>query len=227
MALRVAAAAAAGVLFVAGIALHDVETIAIAALMVCGSLLLRVRSGLIGRVALVLLFLDVLAWMAPAAWSNAMHGGALSSLAVPLVLCALSIAGLAAAAGLPERSVEIGGLALLVIALVVAALPRHDSSVPAATKPGETPTEWVIALSAKGVEFAPSKLKATGPDIAVLFRNKDLFWHTFTIDKLSVNLRAPLGGKRVEHFTAPAGTYEFYCAIPGHKAAGMTGTLTV
>jgi uncharacterized cupredoxin-like copper-binding protein len=26
---------------------------------------------------------------------------------------------------------------------------------------------------------------------------------------------------------APAGTYEFYCNVPGHKQAGMFGTLTV
>ena len=26
---------------------------------------------------------------------------------------------------------------------------------------------------------------------------------------------------------APAGTYEYYCNVPGHKQAGMVGTLTV
>ena len=25
---------------------------------------------------------------------------------------------------------------------------------------------------------------------------------------------------------APAGTYIFYCGVPGHKEAGMVGTLT-
>ena len=28
-------------------------------------------------------------------------------------------------------------------------------------------------------------------------------------------------------FTAAPGTYRFYCAIPGHTALGMAGTLTV
>jgi uncharacterized cupredoxin-like copper-binding protein len=25
----------------------------------------------------------------------------------------------------------------------------------------------------------------------------------------------------------PAGTYQFWCTVPGHRDAGMTGTLTV
>lgn len=51
--------------------------------------------------------------------------------------------------------------------------------------------------------------------------------HNFSIDALGVSVDlAPEETGKVT-ITAPAGTYEFYCNLPGHKAAGMVGTLTV
>ena len=35
------------------------------------------------------------------------------------------------------------------------------------------------------------------------------------------------GGSSKVTVTLKPGTYQFYCPIPGHKAAGMEGTLTV
>jgi uncharacterized cupredoxin-like copper-binding protein len=35
------------------------------------------------------------------------------------------------------------------------------------------------------------------------------------------------GGTKVLSLTLPAGTYTFYCSVPGHEQAGMKGTLTV
>ncbi len=220
MLLRVSAAAAAGILFVTGMSLHDLEAVAIALLLVGGSLLLRVRGGTLGRVALALVFIDVVFWMAPAAWSNATHASALSTLVVPLALVACCLAGLAGVAQLPDIPVAVGTVALVVIALVAAGVAGTNDRVPAAGA-------RVAVISSKGAKFSTSKLILTGPTVSVVFHNKDLFWHTFTIDQLDVNIKAPLGGKRVERFTAPPGAYKFYCAIPGHEAAGMKGTLTV
>ena len=35
------------------------------------------------------------------------------------------------------------------------------------------------------------------------------------------------GGTATLTETLAAGTYEYYCEIPGHRAGGMVGTLTV
>jgi plastocyanin len=35
------------------------------------------------------------------------------------------------------------------------------------------------------------------------------------------------GGKSTDTLTLKPGTYTFYCPVPGHKAAGMVGTLVV
>jgi plastocyanin len=35
------------------------------------------------------------------------------------------------------------------------------------------------------------------------------------------------GGAKTLTLTLKAGTYTFYCSVPGHRDAGMKGTLTV
>ena len=53
--------------------------------------------------------------------------------------------------------------------------------------------------------------------------------HNFSIDALGIDVAVP-PGETVE-VTIPAdaapGEYEFYCKVPGHKEAGMAGTLVV
>jgi plastocyanin len=84
-----------------------------------------------------------------------------------------------------------------------------------------------LVVSAKGVRFSPTQLRVANGELRARVKNRDLFWHTFTIDSLGVDLRIPVGATRTVAFEAPAGRYEFYCRIPGHKQAGMKGTLVV
>ena len=52
--------------------------------------------------------------------------------------------------------------------------------------------------------------------------------HTFTIDELGVNVITPHGQiTEVEFTPGKKGTFQFYCAVPGHKKAGQVGTITV
>lgn len=84
-----------------------------------------------------------------------------------------------------------------------------------------------IRLVSENVAFSQSELTAPAGRVTVELSNRDLFWHTFTIDELGVDLLVPVHGQRSESFAAPPGTYRFVCRIPGHVAAGMEGTLTV
>ena len=47
------------------------------------------------------------------------------------------------------------------------------------------------------------------------------------LDKLGISVSLPPGETQKVVINAPPGTYEFYCNVPGHKEAGMVGTLTV
>jgi plastocyanin len=75
--------------------------------------------------------------------------------------------------------------------------------------------------------FENDELEAEAGTVTVFLDNRDYFWHTFTIRALGVDLAVPVEASGRASFDAPPGTYRFVCAIPGHEAAGMVGTLTV
>jgi plastocyanin len=87
--------------------------------------------------------------------------------------------------------------------------------------------EGALEVEARNVAFVPASLTAGGGQVTVAIRNRDLFWHTLTIDALKVDLKVPVGRLRSASFEARPGTYDFYCRIPAHRTLGMRGTLTV
>lgn len=64
-------------------------------------------------------------------------------------------------------------------------------------------------------------------DVPLLLRNDGGVTHTLVIDTLAVDVELAPGASKSIVINAPADQYAFYCRIPGHKAAGMTGTLNV
>ncbi len=86
------------------------------------------------------------------------------------------------------------------------------------------------AISVEATEFAfsPSKISTTAGTKTIELKNKGTIEHDLKIDALKVETGnvAPGSSKSVSA-DLKAGTYEFYCSIPGHKEAGMVGTLEV
>lgn len=72
-------------------------------------------------------------------------------------------------------------------------------------------------------------------DVKVIFHNVGAAEHTFVIsdhnnqdvENLDINLAVQPGETGETTINAPAGTYYFWCDIPGHEAAGMWGILKV
>jgi plastocyanin len=209
-------------LLAAGIALRDGEALGFAVAVLAGILLLAFRTGLLGRIVLALVFLDTAVWMAPAALSNVQHHDPVAYTALPAVLGAVAVAGVLAAIGVRSR--------VLLVALIVAAVGAAGvAQVTTGDEVRRRPAD--LLLSAKNVRFNTDHVaisNVTGdPTIAVILTNHDLFWHTFTVDALHVDLRVPVGATRRVSFRAAPGEYEYYCRIPGHTAAGMKGVLQV
>ena len=83
-----------------------------------------------------------------------------------------------------------------------------------------------IEVTATSFSFEPSDIEVdVGEDAAIVLTSKDIP-HDFTIDEL--DLHVPTGARKTSegglHVTK-AGTYTFYCTVPGHRSAGMEGTL--
>ena len=78
------------------------------------------------------------------------------------------------------------------------------------------------------IAFQPDSLTIpANTDVTVSLPNTGASLHNFSIDELGIDVDVSPGDTGSATINAPAGTYEFYCNVPGHKEAGMLGTLTV
>lgn len=85
------------------------------------------------------------------------------------------------------------------------------------------------ALVATQTKFDQTELRAkVGETVALRLDNRDAERHYFDIDELDIHVPMPAGTSAVALFrpTKP-GTYTYYCQVPGHREAGMVGTLIV
>lgn len=92
-------------------------------------------------------------------------------------------------------------------------------------------TAGASAPSVEMVDIAYKETAITIPantDVAVTLTNKGVLVHNFNVDELNVH-SGDYASQQTGTVTinAPAGTYQYYCSIPGHKDIGMVGTLTV
>ncbi|MGH9051688.1 MAG: cupredoxin domain-containing protein [Acidimicrobiia bacterium] len=215
-----------GLLFLVTVVLADLEALVVTATLATGLLFLRRHRRIMGMAGLGSVSAVVLAFMLTAAASNLSHAQGFIAIAIPsslavtaLVVLTSAGAALARAPALAAtRWVVRGAVALQAMVLLVALLVPAEGT-PAA--PGD------VILTSSGVAFSRTDLVTVEGSVTVRMSNEDLFWHTFTIDELEVDLAVPVGATRSIAFEAPAGLYRFYCRVPGHPEAGMVGTLEV
>lgn len=210
-----------------GLATGDTETLVVAGLLLAANVALRVGTGTVGLVALWLLAFDVAFWLTPALVSNLSNSSGLHGIFVPGVLATLAWILLVAAgwAFSYRRQPNANGgpvVAILLGVVAVVALTAVGLS-----SDGNDPQEGDVAVDLADTRFDPDDLEVPAGPTAFFVDNRDLFWHTFTIEGTAVDVRvASRGTRRVEVDLAP-GTYDLVCTIPGHEAVGMTGTVEV
>jgi plastocyanin len=88
-------------------------------------------------------------------------------------------------------------------------------------------TNNVISMESAVFSFTPNTLEASVGEAVKIEISSD-GQHTFTIDELGVDVTTPNGQITTVEFTPDkTGTFQFYCATPGHREAGQIGTITV
>ncbi len=90
-----------------------------------------------------------------------------------------------------------------------------------------------IAADPSGqLAYTKKTLTATAGTVKIAFTNSSPLTHDLTIQKGTNGAIVGAtpkfqGGTKVLSVKLAAGTYTFFCSVPGHRMAGMVGTLTV
>ncbi len=89
-----------------------------------------------------------------------------------------------------------------------------------------------LAANSEGqLKYNTTALSAKAGHITIDFTNMSPLGHNVTVESSShaVVGATPTfqGGTKSLSLTLKPGTYKFYCSVPGHRMAGMEGTLTV
>ena len=90
----------------------------------------------------------------------------------------------------------------------------------------------ISAVKSGALMFSTTTLKAKAGTVAITFVNHSPEGHNLTVvhgtSGPTVGATPTFdGGSKTLTLHLTAGTYTYYCSVPGHRQAGMQGTLTV
>jgi plastocyanin len=153
------------------------------------------------------------------------------------ILVAIALAlGISACGGSSGSSSSSSSAAASSSASSTATSPPATSSASATSAaPSSSSASSSLSLAADpsgALKFTKSSLTAKAGTVTISFTNSSPLAHNLTVQQGTsgpVLGATPtfMGGTKTLKLTLKAGTYTFYCSVPGHRAAGMQGTLTV
>ncbi len=134
-----------------------------------------------------------------------------------------------AAAPAEEEATPEGGAATPMASPVDEATPEEGGEQAAAAGGGGGGTE--VAVEAGDLFFEPTEFEVA-PGGTITLSNAGVLPHDMAVDEWDGVIIGPLNGGESGEYTVPEDvqpgeTFTFYCSVPGHKEAGMEGTLTI
>jgi plastocyanin len=114
--------------------------------------------------------------------------------------------------------------------------PPATTATPATTSSTSAPAAGAetiaVAANPEGqFKYMPSTLSAKAGKVTIAFTNRAPVEHNLTVASASGAVAGATptfqGGAKNLTVSLTPGTYKFYCTVPGHRQAGMEGTLVV
>jgi nitrite reductase (NO-forming) len=104
-----------------------------------------------------------------------------------------------------------------------------ETSGTTGTAPAAGPTVLNLEADPTMLAFKETSLTAPAGEITLKMTNPSSIPHDIAMDEPTEVKGEVVQDGGVSEITVnlPPGTYEYYCSVPGHEAAGMKGTLTV
>ena len=155
--------------------------------------------------------------------------GAVVGISVLLAAVAIGTAIGTASTEKPENKKVVEAGAVKPAAVAPPAAATGGTAAPAPRPAAAAP----LALAADpggALKYDKKALSAKAGKVTVAFTNASQIGHDVTIAKGPTKLGGTnviTNSKASVSVTLKAGAYVFYCSVPGHRQAGMQGTLTV
>jgi plastocyanin len=112
-----------------------------------------------------------------------------------------------------------------------AATTTTSSSAPASQSTAPTGALTLEANREGQLSFNKTTLSAKAGKVTIDYTNMSPLSHNLTIEATGGKILGATptfqGATKTLTLTLKAGTYKYFCSVPGHRQAGMEGTLTV
>jgi len=121
-------------------------------------------------------------------------------------------------------------LAAISTAVVTSGSPAKASASSAPVPAGGGSALQLAASPGGALSYNTKQLSAKAGKVTITMANMSPLEHNVTVAQGTTVLGATptfIGGSKTLKLTLKPGTYTFYCSVPGHRQAGMEGTLKV
>jgi plastocyanin len=133
-----------------------------------------------------------------------------------------------------RQTVAVGTLSVLLAAsaigsaIITTALEHHGGGeAHAAPRGGGGGQRLALRADPTELRFDKSELAARAGRVTIVMTNPSQIGHNVSLEGDGHGATVGNGGTSTVSAELKPGRYTYYCSVPGHRAAGMHGTLTV